>query len=112
MLLLAAGARAQEKPAQDLTSQYRETADKLIDAALADREGYETPGLSLLPDRQPAQRIAGSRSRHRLEREQMKAAGLSNVRIIPVKVPHWVAETSPRGWWRRSTSRYTCWASE
>jgi hypothetical protein len=31
MLLLAAGARAQEKPAQDLTSQYRETADKLID---------------------------------------------------------------------------------
>jgi hypothetical protein len=90
LLLLGAAARAQEKPAQDLTSQYREAADKLIDAALADREGYER--LAFLCYR-IGNRLSGSPA---LERaiawgaEQMKAAGLSNVRIIPVKVPHWV----------------------
>jgi len=90
MLLLAAGARAQEKPAQDLTSQYRETADKLIDAALADREGYER--LAYLCYR-IGNRLSGSPALERAiawSAEQMKAAGLSNVRIIPVKVPHWV----------------------
>ena len=90
MLLLAAGARAQEKPAQDLTSQYRETADKLIDAALADREGYER--LAYLCYR-IGNRLSGSPALDRAiawSAEQMKAAGLSNVRIIPVKVPHWV----------------------
>jgi len=39
MLFVGAGrARAKRSRPQDLTSQYRETADKLIDAALADRE--------------------------------------------------------------------------
>jgi len=75
--------------ASDLTEQYRQTADRLIDAALADSEGYNRlaylcyrigPRLSGSPGLEKA--IAWSV-------EQMKAAGLSNVRTIPAKVPHW-----------------------
>ena len=75
---------------QDLTEQYRASADKLIDAALADNEGYDR--LAYLCYR-IGNRLSGSAS---LEKaiawsvEQMKAAGLDNVRVIPVKVPHWV----------------------
>jgi len=90
VLAAAAAAAAQEKPAQDLTSRYRETADKLIDAALADREGYER--LAYLCYR-IGNRLSGSPALERAvawSAEQMKAAGLSNVRIIPVMVPHWV----------------------
>ncbi len=74
----------------DLTEQYRATADKLIDAALADQEGYNR--LAYLCYR-IGNRLSGSPG---LEKaiawsvEQMKAAGLSNVRVIPTKVPHWV----------------------
>jgi len=74
----------------NLTEQYRDTADKLIRAALADREGYDR--LAYLCYR-IGNRLSGSVG---LERaiawsvEQMKAVGLSNVRIIPTKVPHWV----------------------
>ncbi len=76
--------------AQNLTEQYKPTADKLIDAALADTEGYDR--LAYLCYR-IGNRLSGSPA---LERaiawsvEQMKAAGLSNVRVIPAKVPHWV----------------------
>jgi len=75
--------------AADLTERYRQTADRLIDAALADSEGYNRlaylcyrigPRLSGSPGLEKA--IAWSV-------EQMKAAGLSNVRTIPAKVPHW-----------------------
>jgi len=89
-LLSAAAVRAQEQPAQDLTSQYRETADRLIDAALADREGYDR--LAYLCYR-IGSRLSGSPALERAiawSAEQMRAAGLSNVRTIPVKVPHWV----------------------
>jgi hypothetical protein len=74
----------------DLTDQYRVTADKLIDAALADQEGYAR--LTYLCYR-IGNRLSGSTG---LEKaiawsvEQMKAAGLSNVHVIPAKVPHWV----------------------
>src|SRR4249919_2519114 len=74
----------------DLTAQYRITADKLIDAALADTEGYNR--LAYLCYR-IGHRLSGSPG---LEKaiawsvETMKAAGLSNVRVIPAKVPHWV----------------------
>jgi len=74
----------------DLTGQYRATADKLIDAALADTEGYNR--LAYLCYR-IGHRLSGSPG---LEKaiawsvETMKAAGLSNVRVIPAKVPHWV----------------------
>ena len=76
--------------AADLTEQYRATADKLIDAALADTEGYNR--LAYLCYR-IGNRLSGSPG---LEKaiawsvETMKAAGLSNVRVIPAKVPHWV----------------------
>jgi hypothetical protein len=77
-------------PAADLAASYQPVADKLIDAALADTEGYNR--LSYLCYR-IGPRLSGSAG---LEKaiawsvEQMKAAGLSNVRTIPTKVPHWV----------------------
>jgi hypothetical protein len=86
LLLLVIGSLT----AADLTEQYRPVADKLIDAALADTEGYNR--LAYLCYR-IGNRLSGSPG---LEKaiawsvEQMKAAGLSNVRVIPTKVPHWV----------------------
>src|ERR1039458_3020775 len=77
----------------DLTEQYKSTADKLMDAALADTEGYSR--LTYLCYR-IGNRLSGSTG---LEKaiawsvEQMKAAGLSNVRVIPATVPHWVRGT-------------------
>ncbi|MEI9971321.1 MAG: hypothetical protein WDO73_04285 [Ignavibacteriota bacterium] len=62
----------------------------MIHAAMADREGYDR--LAYLCYR-IGNRLSGSPA---LERaiawsvEQMKAVGLSNVRVIPTKVPHWV----------------------
>ena len=76
--------------AQNLTEQYRTTADRLIDAALSDTEGYAK--LAYLCDR-IGNRLSGSESLVRAikwSEEQMKRDGLSNVRTIPVKVPHWV----------------------
>jgi hypothetical protein len=76
--------------AAGLDERYRSTADKLIDAALSDTEGYNR--LTYLCYR-IGNRLSGSPG---LEKaiawsvEQMKAAGLSNVRVIPTKVPHWV----------------------
>ena len=89
LLLVFAGTVQAEDP-QNLTEQYRATADKLIRAAMADDEGYNR--LAYLCYR-IGNRLSGSAA---LERaiawsvEQMKAAGLSNVRVIPTKVPHWV----------------------
>jgi hypothetical protein len=76
--------------AADLTDQYKSTADKLIDAALADRDGYQK--LAYLCDHIGA-RLSGMASLDRAiqwSEETMKADGLSNVRVIPVKVPKWV----------------------
>lgn len=76
--------------AQNLTDQYRATADRLIDAALADHDGYVK--LAYLCDR-IGNRLSGSESLPRAIKwaaETMKQDGLSNVRTIPVKVPHWV----------------------
>jgi hypothetical protein len=77
----------------NLTEQYRTAADKLIDAALADHEGYNR--LAYLCYR-IGNRLSGSTGLEKAiawSAEQMKAAGLSNVRVIPVKVPHWVRGT-------------------
>src|SRR5262249_15222518 len=63
---------------------------RLIDAALADREGYDR--LTYLCYR-IGNRLSGSPGLEKAVAwsvEQMKAAGLSNVRTIPTKVPHWV----------------------
>jgi carboxypeptidase Q len=76
--------------AQDLTEKYRPVADRLINAALVDNEGYQR--LTYLCYR-IGSRLSGSASLQRAiewSAEQMKAVGLSNVRVIPTKVPHWV----------------------
>jgi hypothetical protein len=75
---------------QGLTERYRAPADRLIDAALSDKDGYAK--LAYLCDR-IGNRLSGSESLERAVKwseETMKADGLSNVRRIPVKVPHWV----------------------
>ncbi len=86
-LLAAAGAAI---AADNLTDKYRPAADRLIDTALADTEGYKR--LTYLCYR-IGNRLSGSPG---LEKaiawsvEQMKAVGLTNVQVIPTKVPHWV----------------------
>ncbi len=86
-LLAAAACYAADSP--NLADQYRPVAGKLIDAALADTEGYNR--LAYLCYR-IGSRLSGSAALEKAiawSAEQMKAAGLSNVRIIPTKVPHW-----------------------
>jgi hypothetical protein len=76
--------------AADLAEQYKSVADKLIDAALADNDGYAK--LAYLCDRIGA-RLSGMPSLDRAiqwSEATMKSDGLSNVRVIPVKVPKWV----------------------
>jgi len=86
--LLAAGAGyAADSP--NLADRYRPVAGKLNDAALADTEGYNR--LAWLCDR-IGSRLSGSPALEKAiawSAEQMRAAGLANVRVIPVKVPHW-----------------------
>lgn len=75
--------------AADLSDQYRAVADRLIDAALVDSEGYDR--LAYLCYR-IGHRLSGSQGLEKAviwSAEEMKRAGLSNVRTIPVKVPHW-----------------------
>jgi len=73
-----------------LTEQYRETAGKIIGAALVDKGGWEK--LTYMTT-EIGHRLSGS---PQLERavawaaEAMKADRLDNVRLQPVKVPHWV----------------------
>src|SRR5580658_3394419 len=71
-------------------SAYQATANKLIDAALADDAGLNR--LEYLCYR-IGNRLSGSASLDQAiawGAEEMKRAGLANVRAIPVKVPHWV----------------------
>src|ERR1035438_9429941 len=71
-------------------SLYQDTANKLIDAALADDAGLNR--LEYLCYR-IGSRLSGSASLDQAiawGAEEMRQAGLANVRTIPVKVPHWV----------------------
>ena len=71
-------------------AKYRATADKLIDAALADNAGLAR--LEYLCYR-IGNRLSGSSGLEQAvawSAEEMKRAGLENVRTIPVKVPRWV----------------------
>src|SRR5712692_6861776 len=74
----------------NLTEQYREAAGRIIGGALEDNGGWEK--LTYLTT-QIGNRLSGS---VQLERavawaaETMRAGGLQNVRLQPVKVPHWV----------------------
>jgi Iap family predicted aminopeptidase len=80
-LLFAAGT--------DMT-EYRKSANQLIAAALKDDSGLNR--LQYLCDR-IGNRLSGSKALEQAvswSEEEMKRAGLANVRTIPVKVPHWV----------------------
>jgi hypothetical protein len=88
LCLFSVGLSAQTPRPLDI--EYREAAARLIGAAMVDRAAYDR--LAYLTT-QIGPRLSGSRG---LERavdwvaEQMKADGLQNVRLQPVKVPHWV----------------------
>jgi len=74
----------------NLAKQYRDAANKLIDASLADEAGYNK--LTYLCDR-IGNRLSGSENLPKAiawAAEQMKSDGLVNVSTPPVKVPHWV----------------------
>ncbi len=76
--------------AADLPANYPQTANRLIDAALADRTSMDR--LEYLCY-QIGNRLSGSQGLERAiqwSAEEMRKAGLENVRTIPVKVPHWV----------------------
>lgn len=73
-----------------LDQQYRNTAGRIIGAALVDEQGWEKLthlathiGHRLSGSPQLEQAIAWAA-------ERMRAEGLENVRLLPAKVPHWV----------------------
>lgn len=69
---------------------YRDSAGRLIGEALSDRFAWER--LALLGDTF-GHRLSGSEALEdtiRWAAEEMKKDGLENVRLEPVKVPHWV----------------------
>ena len=75
---------------QGLADKYREAANRLIDAALADTAGMEK--LAWLCDRIGA-RLSGSPELNKAvawAAEQMRRDGLEHVATPPVMVPHWV----------------------
>jgi hypothetical protein len=77
-------------PGADIATEYGEISQRLIAAALEDREGLER--LRYLCD-QIGNRLSGSAALERAiqwSAEEMKKAGLTNVQTPPVKVPHWV----------------------
>ncbi|MGH9323550.1 MAG: M20/M25/M40 family metallo-hydrolase [Vicinamibacteria bacterium] len=81
-----APARAEES----LTTTYRETADRILQAALADEEGYEK--LSYLTT-EIGHRLSGSPGLERAIEwafEKMREEELESVMKLPVQVPRWV----------------------
>ncbi len=87
---LAARAGAAGSPEPPLVSQYRETAGRLIGAALTDPAGWQR--LEYLCDR-IGHRLSGSPQMMRSVRwaeAEMKKDGLDQVRTPKVMVPHWV----------------------
>ena len=88
-LLLCACALFAADPV-NIPETYRDTAQQLISAALADQDGMRR--LQYLCDR-IGNRVSGSASLERAIQwaaAEMKAAGLENVQTPPVKVPHWI----------------------
>jgi Peptidase family M28 len=73
-----------------LTETYRETAEKLLEATMADSEGFEK--LTYLTT-SIGHRLSGSPALERAIEwayEKMREEKLDNVRKLPVQVPHWV----------------------
>jgi len=88
-LIFLAGALVAAEPVS-ITEKYRETADKLIAAAMADEQGLHR--LQYLCDR-IGNRLSGTQSLERAitwAASEMKRSGLENVQTPLVKVPHWV----------------------
>ncbi len=86
-LTLSTLASAQKKP---LDEEYRDIAGRLLGAALVDQDGWNK--LSYLTTR-IGNRLSGSANLERAVQwfaDRMKADGLENVKLQPVKVPHWV----------------------
>src|SRR5262249_16080919 len=74
------------QPPASLDAQYRDAAGRLIGAAMVDRDAYDK--LNYLTT-QIGNRLSGSPGLERAvawAAEQMKADGLENVRLQPVKV--------------------------
>ena len=89
-LLIAISGVASGADERVTAAKYKATADKLIDAALASQEGLDR--FEYLCYR-IGSRVSGSVALNTAiawSEAEMKKAGLSNVRTIPVKVPHWV----------------------
>ena len=89
ILLALTTSIAAQKP-KTLEQEYRDVAGKLIGAAVVDEGGWEK--LSYLTTR-IGNRLSGSTALEAAVQwfnERMKADGLENVRMQPVKVPHWV----------------------
>jgi hypothetical protein len=82
--------RTEAANSSPVAESYKAVADKLIAAALTDN--HATDRLEYLCDR-IGNRLSGSASLERAiewAAAEMRSAGLSNVQIPPVKVPHWV----------------------
>jgi len=89
VLAVGRGGHAQGQQ-RNLSEQYRETADRIIAAAMADSGGWEK--LTHLTT-QIGNRLAGSPQLERAVEwaaEAMRRDKLDNVRLQPVKVPRWV----------------------
>src|ERR1044071_6454591 len=87
LLMLCAPGNAQRKR---LDIEYRDVASQLIGAALVDDGGWRK--LSHLTT-QIGPRLSGSPQLERALQwmfEGMRTEGLENVRLQPLKVPHWV----------------------
>lgn len=85
-----AGEAEPERPATPIADQYREVAQKIIDAAEADQDGWRK--LAHLTDR-IGHRLSGSPGLDKAIEwsiAAMKADGHQNVRGEKVMVPHWV----------------------
>jgi carboxypeptidase Q len=73
-----------------LTDTYRETADRILEATMADTEGFEK--LAYLTT-SIGHRLSGSTPLERAIEwafNEMQEEKLENVRKLPVSVPHWV----------------------
>ena len=91
-LLLALPTLAFAADPKVTAAKYQDTANRLIDAALASDVGLSR--LEYLCYR-IGNRLSGSPALDRAiawGADEMKSAGLENVRTIPVKIPHWVRE--------------------
>jgi hypothetical protein len=93
VLLGLIGATLAAHAQTSISDKYKDPAQKLIEAALADQEGMQR--LQYLCDR-IGNRVSGSASLERAiqwSATEMKKAGLENVQTPPVIVPKWVRGT-------------------